>query len=152
MAVSALGAAYSFTRPPELVWWSETIGDTKQRVRLLMPVNWEANAPMHHDQAGPGLDYFVICPVDRRPRFLGHFLHRPEDGAYITVTVTPLSTKQDQNGNPALDTSEWAESRIAVLWKRFDKVKLGANIVYERRDYPAFNRTYRQICDSLTIE
>src|SRR5258707_2813632 len=41
VAVSALGAAYWFTRPPELVWWtSDPIKGFDHRLRLLIPNGW----------------------------------------------------------------------------------------------------------------
>src|SRR5258708_21284057 len=40
-AVSALGAAYWFTRPPELVWWrSQAIGKRGFHVKAQIPGEW----------------------------------------------------------------------------------------------------------------
>src|SRR5947208_14806305 len=41
-AVSVLGSAYWFTRPPEMIWWrSPEIGKTGLYVHLLIPSGWE---------------------------------------------------------------------------------------------------------------
>src|SRR5258708_22709059 len=47
VAVSALGAAYSFTRPPELVWVkSNHIGASGRHVRILVPHGGELKLPV----------------------------------------------------------------------------------------------------------
>src|SRR5258705_12871702 len=72
-AVSVLGAAYWFTRPPELVWWrSPTIVDTQLNARILMPQGWGLEEVGFQQEVfnEPGRR-FEIClkPIDKMPRF-----------------------------------------------------------------------------------
>src|SRR6266849_1207673 len=68
VAVSTLGAAYWFTRPPELVWWrSPGIGKTGLHLRCLVPLHWQR---VSRDRMGQNFAIFNFVPVDKRPRVI----------------------------------------------------------------------------------
>src|SRR2546427_8813403 len=71
-AVSGLGAAYWFTRPPELVWWRSPILDKSGRhVTVLIPNGWELDTPAY--EWNDGSYWHSQMPfhfVDRTPHFL----------------------------------------------------------------------------------
>src|SRR2546425_13102866 len=78
LAVAILGAAYLFTRTPELVWWtSPPLGDSGHHVRVLVPQGWKTISPID-----PGTEtvtewrnYWRLVPIDTRPAFL-RWMHR----------------------------------------------------------------------------
>src|SRR5258707_9719425 len=70
-AVSALGTAYWFTRPPELVWWrSPEIAETGWHYRALMPCGWEETPPLSTGHTDMWNCRAIFLPVDRRPKFI----------------------------------------------------------------------------------
>src|SRR6266567_1256957 len=80
-AVSAMGAAYWFTRPPELVWWrSNPIDDAGHRVKVFVPGDWREHQPSprrFYSGMGNGLWTELISriePSDTRPEFLHRVL------------------------------------------------------------------------------
>src|SRR6266481_1974081 len=74
VAVCVLGAAYWFTRPPELVWWrSPAIGDSHRHVRVQVPAGWVAFWARSETESRTKGEWSYGCnfwPVDRRPGFL----------------------------------------------------------------------------------
>src|SRR5258708_5635693 len=87
LAVSVLGAAYWFTRPPELVWWtSAEIGKTCCHVRALVPNDWKSNAPTGGFTSRG--DYrFFFGPANRMPRWLRRIFRHDDEEARLTVYV-----------------------------------------------------------------
>src|ERR1051326_4943528 len=90
-AVSVLGAAYWFTRPPELVWWrSPPIDKTGFHVCVLMPHNWTLDWVSSAEQGlhrNPWDLDLVFVPCDRRPWFLKKLFPRQQENARLTITV-----------------------------------------------------------------
>src|ERR1043165_9164146 len=90
-AVSVLGAAYWFTRPPELVWWrSPTIGKTGLHLRALIPSGWETDA---EDNISDNSAQFTFRPVDKRPFLVSRLLGSREERAWMTVDLDPPGWK-----------------------------------------------------------
>src|SRR5258707_4280831 len=88
-AVSALGASYWFTRPPELVWWrSPEIGKTGLRVRVLIPTNWHMNVPLISElRKGEGGANYSMSPVDARPRVIRLLFPRHSEAAKLGLNI-----------------------------------------------------------------
>ena len=159
VAISALGAAYWFTRPPELVWWkSPAIGKSKRHVRVLIPRGWNLIPPDDYfgdTKSNPLLNYNLV-PSDDRPKLLGMILPYDDEEAIEMVSIQ-LESPEHVRG--------WSHLTNGILRSHDGLVKEGAtkyvisrdetviaNVNYYRNNRPAFNRTYRQICNSLTIE
>lgn len=154
VVVSALGAAYWFTRPPELVWWtSPAIGGSGFRVCGLVPGGWELKPKRTILNPAKGqwfLALFEFDPVDRRPWFLQWFRRiRAERGAQSIIILSPNSkaspadigiSRDDSSGTPLA-------TRTLTLGKREVQVR----VTIFKSDWHAFNRTYRRICDSVRI-
>src|SRR5258706_4128855 len=89
-AVSALGAAYWFTRPPELVWWrSPAFGANARHIRLLVPRGWvPENDPTVLLFGEPSPDFtFQLGPTDLRPEFLKRVFPVKAEKAYIAIEI-----------------------------------------------------------------
>jgi hypothetical protein len=160
-AACVLGAAYWFTRPPELVWWrSPDIAETSKHVRVLIPSGWEANWPLIPKSDG-ARDYSVlyqICPVDRRPSVLRSILGEQTESGKNAAMVIDISLERIQKLNSSnrmvglRRVSEPGQPLIAIRAVGYHRPNITAEVSYIRSNLPAFNRTYRQICNSLTIE
>jgi hypothetical protein len=153
VAVSALGAAYWFTRPPELVWWRSPVhSDRGIRVRVLTPCGWRFEDLGSSDD-GMGMEtQYVFTPVDERPAVLRWFLPQKCDNAQLTVFVTngyKPGGEEVYHDTQLYDYEGTNSARKDVLALS----KSGkATVVYFNDNLSAFNRTYRQICNSLRIE
>src|SRR6266852_7895174 len=71
-AVSVVGAAYWFTRPPELVWWTTPpLGPLgKNRASVLIPRHWKPGPIIASAISEEKLCAFTLRPVDDRPDML----------------------------------------------------------------------------------
>src|SRR5205823_2855318 len=73
VTVSAIGTAYWFTRPPELVWWrSESEGVIGPHLAVLIPQGWKS-LPLHIERIQKKDDWqvgFEIRPDDQIPTIL----------------------------------------------------------------------------------
>src|SRR5882672_3359877 len=68
-----LSAAYWYTKPQELRWWtSPAIGVNGRHFRLLIPNGWKLQMPVNPRQNSDGEQYadYRFVPIDRRPDFL----------------------------------------------------------------------------------
>jgi hypothetical protein len=151
--VSVLGAAYWFTRPPELVWWRDVeLRNSRRKARILVPRGWEQtkDASSLLDVMG-ATDVILFVPVDRRPTFLRHLFPLQDEDAWLTLGK---SDRDLTKGTLTGTVIEGNGTSIHWVWsKQNDRLKHGYFILnYGRSNLPAFNRTYRQICNSLTIE
>jgi hypothetical protein len=156
VAASALGAAYWFTRPPELVWWtSPSIGKTGLHARVLIPSGWELIGPAMHSDGHKLDDLYIIMRGDKRPSLLRRLLPTSSEGvAGMTVHIQEyiLGT------NPPGGTLLVGVDGVRRKWHHAIRVvadphsSVFASVEYSRTNLPAFNRTYRQICNSLRIE
>src|SRR5437879_2962192 len=73
-AVSVLGAAYWFTRPPELVEWeSPLINELGHRLRVLVPNGWILD-PQRADRT----NFVLVPPPTSAPRWLAWILPADE--------------------------------------------------------------------------
>jgi hypothetical protein len=150
LAVSALGAAYWFTRPPELVWWrSEAIGKTGRHVHVLIPQGWSKQM-----EAFPAIrewqEWEFGAWEDRRPRFLRWLLPDAREHGELSIIITPsrLLARVDSK-IIRLDAASKLKANKAVT---LADGQILEGVFYQRTNLPAFNRTYRQICNSLRIE
>src|ERR1700747_1731796 len=76
VAISVLGAAYWFTRPPELVWWtSPPLGDSRLRAHMRTPIGWEEEPSNNAMKEPSGLwsTTWKLMPVDHTPALLKRF-------------------------------------------------------------------------------
>jgi hypothetical protein len=157
VAVSALGAAYWFTRPPELVWWrSPEIGNSGRHVRLLIPNGWESELPL-----SKGEDFmeqweaiYYFSPVDRRPKLLRHIFAREGEYTAMVVKVIQSHSKLIGREGPASavafgeSSAKFGSERVAT----FIDARIGAGVYYGRDNRLEFNSTQATICNSLRIE
>ena len=154
VAVSALGAAYWFTRPPELVWWrSPPIGKTAMRVCALVPKGWEVRTQFGSASERLQLDAEISDgPLyDTRPVIMRTLLPRRWVPSNIHVTVEKNLYKRPRSST-AIHTQD--EPGVFTAFRYIDSGDLGAYacIAYNTPNLSDFNRTYRQICNSLRIE
>jgi hypothetical protein len=156
VAMSALGAAYWFTRPPELVWWTgPEMGKSGKHVRLRVPRGWEWDQPL--DFGGKSKYGWVasrtVRLVDRRPKFIRWLSRQGLEAGYVSISMGCWYADIVRPSDPKVTNSEptgfgFGSGRFVLL---HDK-KTWANVDYERSNGPTFNRTYRQICNSVRIE
>jgi hypothetical protein len=151
-AVCALGAAYWFTRPPELVWWrSDTMRGFNHSVKLQVPNGWEVAAfmPAYDSEEMKRFGYVLMVAVDRRPELIRRLLPDKETECYLIVEAHDFSFPPPSPPRPRiLGPSEYCISKELV---RTD-LSMWVQLTYIRSDNAAFRRTYRQICNSLRIE
>jgi hypothetical protein len=162
-ACAVLFAAYWFTRPPELVWWtSPEIANTGRHIRVKLPDGWELEEQKFLDvKTVPVYGLYVrisFCARDGRPKFLRRlFPLRTEKTAYMKVSVFAGGNSARYEGRKSPietgiaddNTGEWHYAGITV---NGDGENISADVHYARQNLSAFKRTYKQICDSLTIE
>jgi hypothetical protein len=140
-----------------LVWWrSPALGPRSIHCRLLVPEGWEAQVT-NWDAASQNSDKWeanlTFVPVDRRPKMFRWFLPpRLQDesiniGIYRVPPNIPL-----WKAMPPEEVTRLGKDSLATRGYEFESAKVLAQINYSRKDRAAFNRTYKQICDSLTIE
>ncbi len=154
-AVSLLGAAYWFTRPPELVWWrSPRVGKIGFRVKTPIPSGWELS-PDGGGQTVNDRDWsatYLLKPVDRRPwiiRVLSPFKPEKADMRVNIGIVISTTLRMHYYDKELKRTEDHQQSGYC------DGVFDGHTyfyIGYKRAEVAAFNRTFRQICNSLKIE
>jgi hypothetical protein len=156
VAVSALCAAYWFTRPPELVWWtSPPIGNTRKRLTIRIPYSWDVVPNRLGPTFAQGPPYYVLLRYkDHVPRFVRLVFPRHLELTGLGVTIDPR--------DPRLAIQDWMTSEASIKdsvgecsAKRELLLGDGTFMVmvwYARANRPAFMRTYRQICNSLRIE
>lgn len=159
LAGSALFAAYWFTRPPELVWWrSPAIGSPGRHIRVLAPPEWEM-VPIANITPKPTMlaAAYRLSPADRAPIFLRWLLPKPNlERACIVIMVrqSPRPMAEWRSNGHSIDRWDGdagVRHSATELTVSGDRQVL-ATINYERANLSTFNRTYKQICDSLTIE
>src|SRR3989442_3477742 len=82
VAVSALGAAYWFTRPPELVWWTSPQLDEGIHFKILIPSDMK-------EDSGNNDGVYWFHGADRRPRFLQWLVRPTEEVAALFIEPNP---------------------------------------------------------------
>jgi hypothetical protein len=151
VAVSALGVACSFTRPPELVWWrSPQIYSTGRRIRVLVPNGWSL-----HDSYPDGdtMTHYNIKPHERaRPRWLEWFGLLQEEDSNLEVLVACYKDALEDRSVHAESIVAWplGESSSSRELTSSDG-HIWVQVTYLRQA-SAFERTHVAICNSLTIE
>ena len=152
-----MATAYQLTRPPELVWWrSPEIGNSGRHTRILVPHGWELQLPL---DAGTQTKtewqaYYRYDLIDRRPRILRRFFPASTERCGMTI-ITLQSVRRQQYGvSTEIHVNNSGRGVPIVAQRRVisGDITLVAEAYYEREDHGAFNRTYKQICNSLTIE
>src|SRR6266852_1420016 len=106
-AVSVLGAAYWFTRPPELIWWrSAPIGKSGRHVKALIPSGWgiEEESSSTIDLTGTSLLSYVAYPSDKRPAFLRRILPRRQEVAALLIFINSDIGRNHAADRPRLFT------------------------------------------------
>jgi hypothetical protein len=157
-AVSVLGAAYWFTRPPELAWWrSPEIRGEKGHVLALIPQGWETPVPLDAgtEMSGRWEAAYRFVPVDRTPKFLRWISATHKETAEMVIYVIDSRAQVHRWSDiaPIISLCRVPGPPYAAdRWMSLDGVKTFSALHYERANLRAFNRTYRQICNSLTIE
>jgi hypothetical protein len=155
VAASALGATYWFTRPPELVWWrSPPIGSASRRVQVLIPNGWDGvRASRERWQRNNWTTQYAIFAVDRMPGFLRRIFPRKTEEASLEITVIQNGTIAVSDYKSEIQRIDYPDSQYLAKRDIYSgNEKIAVAIYYSRSELPAFNRTYRQICNSLRIE
>jgi hypothetical protein len=149
-AIEAIAATIQLTRPPELVWWtSPAIGNTGNRIRVLVPRGWDdkvISAPSN----GWRLDYW-IGPVDHRPvpiRWLLPDSHNRE-WAYLRIRSGETEANNERGARTQRIRREGLDADASVT---ATGVNLQAFLLYHRSDSYGFDHTVAPICNSLRIE
>jgi hypothetical protein len=154
VAVSVLGAAYWFTRPPELVWWtSPAIAKTGRHVKMLIPDGWEvdtAESDLSLENGDGWMADYSISPRDKRPALLRSILPRMLEKAGLTIAVA--HNVAGLHKAPDIETHQIGGMQLADTYFMRKDANVWVSSTYFRTSLPAFNRTYRQICNSLRIE
>jgi hypothetical protein len=160
VAVSVLGAAYWFMRSPELVWWrSPAVDITGRKVRMLIPEGWKptfARIKMDGKSDFENGARFHFEP-SAGPRWM-KWLARPKERQAILVIVTgatrePAPRNIEMPAEREQDSAFWPDGRCIAQRSRWSADRrAGVEVDYNRTNRSAFNRTYRQICNSLTLE
>jgi hypothetical protein len=156
VAVSALGAAYWFTRPPELVWWrSNEVGDPSIHAKLLIPQGWKA-LTLHTETAAGTKGWYAIFevrPLDQTPSMLRWLGFHMKEQAWLSVVVGRSSTgRWSQEPGNAVHRADNPGSHSAYQYFSTEHHNSFGMVTYSRSNLAAFNCTYRQICNSLRIE
>src|SRR5258708_7764904 len=105
VAVSVLGAAYSLTRPPELVWWrSPEIRKSGKHVYVLVPWGWEWDKPTDY---GGRSEYGWVANwatrlVDRRPRFVRFLTGNGYEDGSLRIRVGLWNADITRQSDPEL--------------------------------------------------
>ena len=169
-AVAVLVTAYRLTRPPELVWWrSDPIGEMQFRVRMLVPNGWGVSSmtPLAIERSqGFGLvslpqggvthsgewevEYHFF-PEDHSPRFLQKLFNSTHESGTLLVVLNKPERGVTNSVYEVDRPTQVGEVEIGQPLP-FRTRRMWADIQYKRSNLAAFNRTYKQICNSLTIE
>ena len=139
--VAVLALVYQLTRPPELVWWRSPLSpSSRARVSVLVPSGWQLAGPYRFSE----LDWYEFQPVDGMPSFLGRWIPNLDWQGELIVRVQneAFNRSFDLKTNMPLTSREVLKPQKSI-WAR---------VTYARGNRLAFNRTYKQICNSLTIE
>src|SRR5882724_12606135 len=158
VAVSALGAAYWFTRPPELVWWrSPDIDGTGRHAIVLIPVGWKLEEPVDvgRETDGEWSAGYSLPYVDNRPAFIRRLFPNAPENAKLEVVVSHSRSKKSWHEVTQPEVNDIAgpgQERTIEHRATLREAGIWVGIYYTRTNVPAFNRTYRRICDSLRIE
>jgi hypothetical protein len=158
VAVSVLGAAHWFTRPPELVWWrSPAIAKTGNHVRVLVPQGWKISGPIHAgwETHGDWGTYYTLAPTDQRSQIVRWILPYNQELASIQINVIQSHREKPRipelyNGIYRVDPEDGPHRAHQIL--AFPNTKSWAGVIYERTNFRLFNQTFNQICNSLRIE
>jgi hypothetical protein len=166
--VSALGAAYWFTRPPELVWWrSPKLALNGPHIRLLVPAGWTADDS--DLKPGPSgrtiLDATKVVTIEPPKRggvrWLRWMLPAPEEYAKVELLIglravrfreMPGLGPENYDGKTHIYICSDPTVHSCGRGLFSSDSEWAALVAYDRSDESAFNRTYRQICNSLRIE
>ena len=159
-ATSVLWAAYWFTRPPELVWWSSPpIGGTGLRVHTLVRSDMEETKPMGIKVEGL-FQMHLWRPVDSRPKFLRRLLPKQQEKiSMIQLIVEGQNPQTRSHGSANGGRTVLSDSTIyGAPFHRAERdiVRSGAGFqvrfYYCRSNGDAFRSNSQEICDSLKIE
>jgi hypothetical protein len=150
-----LCAGYWCTRPPELVWWtSPPIGKGRHTVKMLFPAGWSATLDSTYDDVGAK----VCMRPQKTPAWLTWLTksYVDEDAiAYIWVSQcgsTRLTPKALPAQGPLRKHIIMSGGVIGFGSRLSADRQEEVVVLYARHDERAFNRTYKQICNSLRIE
>src|SRR5262249_49796870 len=117
--------------------------------KLLVPSIWH---PVH-SSVHPGVAHYYFGVVDLRPAYLMWLLPEPKQSGEISVECTQVNLlRNGTQHRSAVTLQEFGTDRYAEQVLYYTDIGLKAVLEYRRDDFAAFNGTYRQICDSLTIE
>jgi hypothetical protein len=152
VALSALGAAYWFTRPPELVLWrSALVGNSGNRIRLLIPTGWKMSRGVSYERPVGRFTQFGAGPIDSRPYLIRRFIPAcVEEGDLLILICENLTRVKTSRSGPQ-NIEESVQDRTVSCSISDINGRITAYLQYSREPRQ-FNRTYRQICDSLAIE
>ena len=150
VAVSVLGAAYWFTRPPELVWWtSPPIDHARHHVKLLVPDGWIVE-PLSAEYLSLNHTYRMI-PSDRRPQILRWFL--PANTVLNSLTVGTTIAETVYDDYTPTEHIMYARGIALAYHKRwFPDQSLIVVVRYSRSNRGIFDNTHSAIWNSLRIE
>jgi hypothetical protein len=158
VGIAVLAVVYQLTRPQELVWWTtDSIGHAKCHFSILVPAGWEVQQPYVPRYPGTAKlsAYYQLLPVDRTPKYLQWLVHPENEAASLFISLEQYPNEMDW---PALGPTDVVgpttpeEPWKAKRYMRFREKRLWVSALYSRKDKSAFNRTYKQICNSLKIE
>jgi hypothetical protein len=101
--------------------------------------------------------WYIVGREEHRPRLLRWLFPRQPDGG-LAIGVTDIQDGRKSFGYLGKDVRLWAYSSPFGKINRadrmafFEEADLTVDFEYSRINLPAFNRTYRAICNSLRIE
>ena len=127
-------------------------------MRVLIPSGWKASWERVLNSA-PGDDWLYTArftPVDSKPNWLTRvFPARGEDRALLAASFERDGTEKEFTYHEdGLQKLVYDGTTVHTVHRRTQggAPPLHAIVYYGRENLPAFTRTYRQICDSLTIQ
>ena len=156
-AAAVLGITYQLTRPPELVLWkSPQIGKSRYCVRTVMPYGCEPNPGprVEQDTMGNFKATYSFSLKDRRPQFVRRLFGMKKDSGIVEIVAEFKLAECELSEAPTQKFGYLpvGTSASTQLHKRFRLGWITVTVNYRRTNPRSFNRTYKQICNSLTIE
>ena len=150
-AAAAIILPYRLNHPPELVWWtSPALSDSGQHIRMKIPSDWKALDSASKPVMKNGVwtnKTMILMAVDHRPSFLWNLRLGPEYAVLIIFINSPVPHPKD---NISVFHSPYNHTAVHEVTSKDGRVTV--QIQYGRENVRAFNRNYKQICNSLRIE
>src|SRR5262249_26764613 len=122
-----------------------------------IPSGWQVQSPLDPGTDGNGRweALYRLVPIDHRPRLIRWVYPGPRERAAIVVHTIEYKHrlpgwKAAPDAIRISDATDYPYTADRAV--DLDELKFWSAVHYERTNKRDFNRTYRQICNSLTIE